>query len=101
MQLTIKNLKTTVRVKTGRKESALHQGPRPERPSMEYAMPITEPVVHAEPDPGKTATQGKGAASKRTPISAKNADPKKVADRVYELMKREIILGMQRGGTRF
>ncbi|MFI5385012.1 MAG: hypothetical protein ACHQ50_02730 [Fimbriimonadales bacterium] len=98
MPVTIKNLRTTVRVKVNRRESSLHAPPQPERPSMEFAMPITEQVLQGDPNPGKTATQGKGAASGRGPVSAKNADPKKVADRVYELMKREIILGKMRGG---
>ena len=98
MPLTIQTLKTTVKVKSKVKESPLHQPGRPERPSMNFAMPITEQVAHGEPDPNKTATIGKGAASHRAPVSAKNADPKKVADRVYELMKREVLLGKQRGG---
>ena len=76
----------------------MHEPAQPERPSMEYALPITEHSAHGEPDPNQTATLGKGSASNRGPISARDADPHKVADRVYELMKREIILGKQRGG---
>lgn len=67
---------------------------------MEYALPVAEELAHGEPDPNKTATEGKGAASGRGPISAKKADPKQVADRVYELMKKEILLGRERGGVR-
>src|SRR3954454_14797549 len=98
MALTIKTLRVTVKVKSKQRGSPLHQPARADRPSMEYAMPVPDEIVHGEPDPNKTATLGKGAASNRAPISAKNADPKKVADRVYELMRREIILGKDRGG---
>jgi hypothetical protein len=98
MPLTIKTLKATIRVKNSRQESSLHQPAKPARPSLEYALPVGEELAHGEPDPNKTATEGKGAASGRSPISAKNADPKMVADRVYELMKREILLGRDRGG---
>ena len=98
MPLTIKTLKTTVNVKTKRRESPLQKAPRPAQPSMEYAMPITDSVAEGGPDPNKTATQGKGPASKRIPISAKTADPNKVADRVFELMKREIMMNKYRGG---
>lgn len=100
MALTIKLLKSNVNVKSTQRQSNLHEPAQPNRPSMEYAMPITEHSVHGEPDPNQTATQGKGAASNRGPISARDADPHKVADRVYELMKREIILGKHRGGGR-
>lgn len=99
MPLTIKNLKATVRVKNSRQESSLHQPARPARPSLEYALPVGEELVHSDPDPNKTATEGKGSASGRSPISAKNADPKMVADRVYELMKREIQSMRERGGN--
>lgn len=98
MPLTIKTLRVTVKVKSKRRESPMHEPARPERPSLEYAMPITDQVAHGDPDPNKTATLGKGAASGRSPISARNADASKVANRVYELMKREIILGKYRGG---
>jgi hypothetical protein len=98
MPLTIKTLRATVKVKNKQRESPLHQPGRAERPSMEYAMPVPDETVHGEPDPNKTATLGTGAASNRSPISAKNADPKRVADRVYELLKREIIVGRDRGG---
>ncbi|HVT11709.1 MAG TPA: hypothetical protein VHE55_05545 [Fimbriimonadaceae bacterium] len=98
MPLTIKTLRVTVRVKSRRRESPMHEPARPERPSLEYAMPVTEQVAHGDPDPNKTATLGRGAATGRGPISARNADPNKIADRVYELMKREIILGKHRGG---
>jgi len=98
MPLTIKNLKATVKLKNKKRESPLHEPPGPARPSMEFAMPITEQVAEGGSDPGKTATLGKGAASGRGPISARNADPGKVADRVYELMKREIALHRYRSG---
>jgi hypothetical protein len=98
MPITIKTLRTTVKVKSQQRGSPLHQSARAERPSMDYAMPIAEATIQGEPDPNKTATLGKGAASNRKPISAKNADPKKVADRVYELLKSEIVLGQDRGG---
>ena len=98
MPLTIKNLKATVTLKGSRLSSPLHEPPGPQRPSMEFAMPITDSVLEGGPDPGKTATLGKGAASHRGPISARNADPGKVADRVYELLKREILFTKYRGG---
>src|ERR1044072_2170090 len=99
MPLTIKNLKATVRVKNSRQESALHQPARPARASLEYVLPIADEMEEGQPDPNKTATEGKGAASKRSPISAKNVDPKMVADRVYELMRKEIVTLRERGGT--
>lgn len=101
MPLTIKNLTSNVRIESTQRHSNIHEPAQPNRPSMEYAMPITEHSAHGEPDPSQTATLGKGAASNRSPISARDADPHKVADRVYELMKREIILGRQRGGLNY
>ncbi|HTQ11876.1 MAG TPA: hypothetical protein VMI31_17580, partial [Fimbriimonadaceae bacterium] len=70
MPLTIKNLKTTVRLKSQKRESPLHEPAGPQRPSLEFAMPIPEIVSEGQPDPAKTATLGRGAASHRGPISA-------------------------------
>lgn len=98
MPLTIKRLNTTVRLKSTHRESPQHHGERPARPSMPFAMPIAAQTSESGPVPNKTATEGKGAASGRGPISARNVDPHKVADRVYDLMKQEIVLGRMRGG---
>ncbi|MBN9502680.1 MAG: hypothetical protein BGO01_02385 [Armatimonadetes bacterium 55-13] len=54
--------------------------------------------MHSEPTPvgpsappSQTATEGKGSGiGEKKAISSQGADPRKVADRVYELMLEEV-----------
>jgi len=69
---------------------------------MHFALPEPEPRAEAiQPEPAQTVTEhAHGAAETETETDVKKADPRLVADRVYDLMKQEIVLTRQRGGSR-
>src|SRR4051812_18234576 len=98
MPLTINTLRSTVKVKKRRRESSLHQSAQPVRPSMDYAMPAAQVTGEGDAPPSQTATENSGASAGRGYTSPKSADPRKVAERVYELMRQEAILDRMRKG---
>ena len=95
-------MKCRVRVRTGGKTHVHHQDARPGRPSMAFALPAAESRAETAPEPSSTATEN----STRTNLEAtteassepRKADPRLVADRVYDIMKQEIIIARIRGG---
>jgi hypothetical protein len=104
MPVHIRRLRCRVTVRTGgRTGTATHRSEGPHRPSMHFALP--EPAPRGEstrPEPAQTVTEH-AAAQEASPTpelkaTVNKADPRAVADRVYELMKQEILLGRQRGG---
>lgn len=99
MAITIARMQCVVRVTTGESHPLQHGGQAPDRPSLEYAMPMAEHTAETGPVPNRTATEGRGPASGKSPISPSKVDPRKVTDRVYELMKQEIRMGQMRGGS--
>jgi hypothetical protein len=71
----------------------IQREPPPPKPSMEFALPAPAPVA-GMPEPSRTATEERGA--KPTP-NVQQPDARAVADRVYDLMRQEVILGRMRG----
>lgn len=100
MALRIRQLSCTVRVKTAVKGGLLHQDKRPEKPSLRFVVPA--PAAHGEsPAPPGERLTGDQAASPLTPAAKpREVDVRAVADRVYDLMRREIELGRERAGRK-
>ncbi len=95
--INIQRLVCNVTVKTGKEQSPLGKNAQAKKPSMHFAAAPPKGAGEGGPVPSETATQGK-MQDDSTP-SALRVDPQKVADKVYELMKQEIITGrMRRGG---
>ena len=87
----VKSLKSRVRLKSGNKKD---DRAKPVAPSLEYAQP--EPL---SPKPRQdAATDQANRDVENVSEAIQKVDPRKVADRVYELMKNEIKDGRARGG---
>lgn len=105
MPVHIRRLRCRVTVKSGGREaSATHRSEGANRPSMHFVLPEPAPRSEAtRPEPSQTVTEHAQAVEAAPTPEAKTtinkADPKMVADRVYELMKQEIVQGRRRGGT--
>ena len=104
MPVHIRRLRCRVTVKTaGRDAPAAHHPDGPQRPSMHFALPEPAPRAEAaESEPVQAqaqATQPQAAAQKEPKPDIRKADPRAVADRVYDLMRQEIALSRERGGT--
>ena len=96
MAVHIRNLVCRVSVRGKRKADSLHRGEQPQRPSLTFLQP--EPPVQAQPLPSQTATeQSEHGAQQLGKPSPSDADPRAVADRVYDLMKEELSIGRLRG----
>jgi hypothetical protein len=95
--ISIARLVCNVTVKTAEKKSPLNKDPKAQRPDMHYRQAETPKGGQASASPAETATEGKGPAAGQHEVSAAEADPHRVAERVYELMKQEIRLGRLRG----
>lgn len=70
----------------------------PAQPSLRFAQPTPASSGGEVETPSQTATEGKVGTGYTAPISAKSADPNKVAERVYDLMKEELRIGRIRRG---
>ena len=74
-------------------------------PAMAFVLPPPQPAGDAGQEPSQTGAEagGGGTAPGETqpaaPPEPGKADARAVADRVYELMKQEILLARQRGGA--
>lgn len=98
MPIRIKQLTARVTVKTGGKHGALHKSERPVRPALHFAQPVAQTPAETSPDPSEMATEDTGsAAGAKSKPAPSRADPRQVADRVYELMSEEMRLGRLRG----
>lgn len=102
MPVHIKRLRCRVTVKTGGRDApAAHHPEGPKRPSLHFALPEPEPRAEATPpEPAHPVKQEPQAAAPQSEPEVRKADPRAVADRVYELMRQEIALSRQRGGDR-
>lgn len=90
----IETIRCKVKVRSG--GSKKNDRGRPVAPSLEYAQPeplAPAPRIDAATDEAYSGVDNVGAAVQKT-------DPKKVADRVYELMQRELLDARHRGGAR-
>jgi hypothetical protein len=86
----------------GQPSTALGQDEKHARPEMAFALPAPQPGGEGGPEPSQTATENGGGAEageigpKPAP-APQQADARAVADRVYELMKQEVVLARLRG----
>ena len=97
MAISIARLVCNVTVKTGEKKSPLNKDAKAQRPDLQFRAPESPKGGQAPASPAETATESKGPAAGQHEVSAAGADPLKVAERVYDLMKQEIRLGRLRG----
>ncbi|NLH99230.1 MAG: hypothetical protein GX446_07030 [Chthonomonadales bacterium] len=103
MPVRIRQLRCRVTVKTGGKSRpAMHRDERRPAPSLPFALATPQPRLEATtPEPAATAITEKGAAAgAKTKLDARRVDPKLVADRVYDLMMKELLVAAQRGEVR-
>lgn len=101
MAIRIKNLTCRVRVKVVDTKPRVHKDPKPIRPGMVFALAKPLTTNDSTPEPSQMATEERGAAAAGKPqLTMESIDPKQVADRVYELMQREVQLARARGVTR-
>ena len=96
MSINIQRLVCNITVKTGKEQSPLGKDGQSKKPSMHFASAPSRGSVEGGPVPSDTATQGKSQGDE-TP-SALRVDPHKVAEKVYDLMKQEVVLGRMRRG---
>jgi hypothetical protein len=104
MPVRIKQLRCRVTVKTGGKSRpVMHKDERRPTPSLAFAMPASQPKLEsAGQEPSASATKERGAAAgRKTALDPRRVDPKLVADRVYDLMMKELVLAAQRGEVRY
>ena len=98
MAINVRRLVCNVSVKTTEKKSPLHKDAKGKRPDMLFRAASQAKSGQGPPSPSDTATEDKGPASGDAAVSGAGADPLRVADKVYDLMKQEIRLGRMRGG---
>ncbi len=79
--------------------SSLHGTSGPARPSLQFAQPTGPSRDGTMELPDESATQGKGGEGQSSAVSAKSADPQKVSERVYDLMKQDLIISRMRKGA--
>ena len=94
MSLNVDRLKCRVRLKSS--GSGKGDRAKPATPSLDFAQPeplSPRPRQEAATDEARGEVEDLGTAIQK-------ADPQKVADRVYELMQRELLDGRHRGGAR-
>lgn len=104
MSVRIRRLHCRVTVKSGGKSRVLmYKDEKRPAPALAYAMPAPQPKLEAPADePSATAVKERGAAAgAKTTLDSRRVDPKLVADRVYDLMMKEIALARERGEMRY
>ncbi|MHB0937060.1 MAG: hypothetical protein ACYDCO_00630 [Armatimonadota bacterium] len=98
MAVHIRQLVCRITVRGKRTTDSLHRGEQPQRPSMAFLQPEPPAQMETPPIPSQTATEQSehGTEQLRKP-SPSHADPRAVADRVYDFMKEELSIGRLRG----
>lgn len=96
-KVNIRRLVCTVRVRSDSNPNVGHRTPAPERPSLHFAMPMGDAPSQTGPTSAETATEGRNVDEDRPPAHPTAVDPKRVADRVYELLKEELYALRLRG----
>ena len=103
MSIKIGRLHCRVTVKTGGKSRAMmHKDETRPKPSLAFAVTAPQPRLESagqEPSAGGSKERG-AAAGHKTKLDPRRVDPKLVADRVYDLMMKELTLAAQRGEVR-
>jgi hypothetical protein len=104
MPVRIKQLNCRITVKTGGKSRVMmHKDEKRPVPALAFAMPAAQSRLEADSqEPSATGAKEKGAAAgHKTALDPRRADPKLVADRVYDLMMKELTLAAHRGEVRY
>lgn len=94
----IRRLSCHIRIVDGNKESISHKEATPSKPELVHLTTAEEPRQGGQVEPSRSATEERNPATGRKPVSAKNADPKVIADKVYDLMMRDARAGRLREG---
>ncbi len=81
------------REKANRGGGALHQASAPPQPALAFALPV--PHGGSAQIPAQKATEESGEPTAK--VQPAQADARAVADRVYDLMRQEIMLSRERG----
>lgn len=95
MSIRINQLRCRVNVTGKRPKSTLNQNVDKDKPSMTFALPLIQARAEQPFEPMETSSSTSNVDEQVEQAAA--VDPRQVADRVYELMKREIQLGRLRG----
>ena len=100
MPIRLKKLSCRVKVRTKSTEPIQHRTSPAQKPRLQFALPVGQERVETSPEPTKMATEerGLGSGEQKPKAAPRKADPRAVADRVYELMMQEMRLARQRSG---
>ena len=82
----------------------LQQGEGYAQPAMAFALPFGQTQGEARPQPSQLLSETRSAAPSTQAaapaegsVGSQTPDPRTIADRVYDLMRRELHVGQQRG----
>lgn len=95
MGVKVRKLKCRVRIAGKSQQESRLKDVDKERPSMTFALPPAEVRAEQPLEPMETSSSTSGVENDLE--QSASIDPRLIADRVYELMRREIQLGRQRG----
>lgn len=98
MALTIRRLRCRFTVQVGGRSHRRHAAEGSARPQLDYSLPASPHTPEGDLPPSESASEQTGPAGANSPVSSRRADPRKVADRVYELMKEEARISKMRTG---
>lgn len=96
-RVTVRRLRCQVRLASQKRESMMGKDAKPVSPSLHFATPPKLTTAAAEDFADDPAMEFEEETSER---DARRVDPREVADRVYDLMKREMEMGRDRGELR-
>lgn len=90
----VRHLRCVVTVRSGSAGAARHKDGCPQRPSLDFAMPVPVAGLEEGFELGESASEvGGEMGGAGQDALARRADARAVADRVYALMKREVAQG--------
>ena len=88
----------------GAESRILQQGEGYAQPAMAFALPFGQTQGEARPQPSQLLSETRSAAPATQAaapaegsVGSQTPDPRTIADRVYDLMRRELHIGQQRG----
>lgn len=99
MAVRIRRLRCRFTLRTGSRATDRHVAEGAARPQMQYSMPASPNTSEGGLPPSESASGQQSATGANRPVTTQRADPKKVADRVYELMKEEARVARMRRGA--
>jgi hypothetical protein len=97
MPIHIERLRCSIVLRAREESSPEHAASGPDRPTLEYAVPASQQATQAGPTPDETATERASRNDEETTPATRQADPRLVTDRVYEMMREELRTARMRG----